>query len=139
MSISAANGKVTFGQLGGLRGLFRNPGLVLMTLRRGGHVGTDALGNQFYQQRLAATGRKARRWVVYAGRPDPSAIGPEWHAWLHYVTDAPLPDTGQRPWQLPHQPNLTGTAESYRPSGHDYEGGVRARNSSDYESWTPDN
>jgi NADH:ubiquinone oxidoreductase subunit len=76
--------------------------------------------------------------VIYAGAPDASAIGPEWHAWLHYLTDAPLPDTGRKFWQKPHLPNLTGTPESYRPPGHDYEGGRRAHASADYESWTPD-
>jgi len=138
MSTTKAAGKVSLRQLGGLRGLVRNPGLVLYTLRRGGHVGTDSRGNQFYEARTATPGKRSRRWVVYAGQPDASCIGPDWHAWLHFLTDAPLPDTGYRPWQLPHQPNMTGTPESYRPAGHDYEGGKRARTSADYESWTPD-
>ena len=81
---------------------------------------------------------RTRRWVIYAGAPDPSVIGPEWHAWLHRLTDAPLPDTGARPWQKPHIPNLTGTPASYRPAGHDYMGGTRAKSSADYEAWAPD-
>jgi len=138
MGTNASSGKATFGQLGGFRGLIRNPGLVLFTLRQGEHVGTDSLGNQFYERRKVAKGARVRRWVVYRGVPDASCIGPNWHAWLHYLTDAPLPDSGQRPWQLPHQANLTGTPESYRPPGHDYEGGQRERASGDYESWTPE-
>src|ERR1700712_3232037 len=50
-SIGKTNGKVTLRQLGGFRGLIRNPGLTLFTLRRGRHVGTDEQGNQYYQRR----------------------------------------------------------------------------------------
>lgn len=138
MSTSPSNSKPSLAQLGGLKGLFRNPGLVLMTLRRGGYIGADDVDNRYYQQRVTAAGARPRRWVVYAGAPDASTIGPEWHAWLHHLTDAPLPDTGRKLWQKPHQANLTGTAESYRPPGHDYEGGNRAHASGDYQSWTPD-
>ncbi len=132
------NSKPTFAQLGGFRGLFRNPGLVLHTLRSGGYVGADIANNHYYQQRVVAKGARARRWVVYAGEADASAIGPEWHAWLHYLTNEALPDTGRKPWQKPHQANLTGTEDGYRPAGHDYEGGKRAAASGDYQSWTPD-
>ena len=59
---------------------------------------------------------------------------PEWHAWLHYTTDAPIVETQRRPWQKPHLPNPTGTPLSYRPPGHDYEGGQRARATGDYEA-----
>jgi NADH:ubiquinone oxidoreductase subunit len=76
--------------------------------------------------------------VVYAGAADASTIGPEWHSWLHYTTDTVLPDSGRKPWQKPHQANLTGTPSGYRPAGHDYEGGHRAHASADYQSWTPD-
>jgi NADH:ubiquinone oxidoreductase subunit len=138
MSTTTPNSKVTFAQLGGWRGLIRNPGLVLFTLRRGGYIGADSLHNHYYEQRAVAKGARPRRWVVYAGEADASTIGPEWHSWLHYLTDKALPDTGRKPWQKPHQANLTGTPESYRPAGHDYEGGKRAPASGDYQSWTPD-
>jgi len=139
MSISKSGSKTSIGQLGGLRGFMRNPGLFLHTLRSGAHAGTDALGNQFYTSPPRAGTTRQRRWVVYAGAPEASVIGPEWHAWLHFLTDQPLPDTGAKPWQLPHRQNLTGTPASYRPAGHDYSGGVRAKTSADYESWIPDN
>ncbi len=102
-------------------------------------VGRDALGNTYYEQRRAPRdGRRVRRWVIYAGVPEASKVPPEWHSWLHYTTDMPLPEQGKRPWQKPHVPNLTGTPLSYRPAGHDYSGGVRARATGDYEAWTPD-
>jgi NADH:ubiquinone oxidoreductase subunit len=124
-------------ELGGFKALFRNPTLVLQTLRHGGFVGQDGLGNRYYQDRTAGR-RRPRRWVVYAGEAEASVIGPEWHAWLHYTSDEVLPEAPKRPWQKPHEPNLTGTPLSYRPPGHDYEGGRRAKASGDYESWTPD-
>jgi NADH:ubiquinone oxidoreductase subunit len=138
MSSTATHAKPSFRDLGGFKGFFRNPGLVLWTLRQGGAVGKDSLGNRYFQTRAAPKGTRPRRWVVYAGPADASVIGPEWHAWLHGLTDQVLPESGRRPWQKPHQANLTGTPSGYRPAGHDYEGGERAKASADYQSWTPD-
>ena|SRR6478752_1057677 len=66
-----------------------------------------------------------------------SAVPAEWHGWLHYTIDTPLPETGKHPWQKPHVPNATGTQSGYRPPGHDYRGGHRAPADGDYETWTP--
>jgi NADH:ubiquinone oxidoreductase subunit len=114
-----------------------NIGTWLFTKLRGHQVGTDAAGNRYFQDKKPRAGQRVRRWVFYAGPPEASVVPPEWHAWLHYTTDAPLPETGRMPWQKPHLPNATGTPLSYRPPGHDYEGGHRARATGDYESWTP--
>lgn len=126
------------GGLGGLRGFIRNPGLFLYTWRRGARVGRDELGNQYFARPGRTAGGRDRRWVVYAGAPDASSIGPEWHSWLHHLTAEPLPAPVGKPWIRPHLPNLTGTAASYRPDGHDYSGGRRAAASADYESWSPE-
>jgi len=112
-------------------------GTQLFTLLRGRLVGRDDAGNRYYQERRTRHGRRARRWVLYAGAPEASAVPPEWHAWLHYTTDAPLSDVRRWPWQRPHLPNLTGTPASYRPPGHDYEGGRRSPATGDYEAWSP--
>jgi len=114
-----------------------NIGTRLFTLLRGRHVGRDGDGNIYYEERRARPGWRRRRWVAYAGTPEASKVPPEWHAWLHYTTDAPLPASMRHPWQKPHLPNLTGTPASYRPAGHDYEGGQRAAADGDYEAWTP--
>jgi NADH:ubiquinone oxidoreductase subunit len=130
----------TLASLGGLRRLIANPGLTLHTLRHGLMVGQDSLGNRYFEERRASRpdGRK-RRWVIYAGGArEASLVPPEWHAWLHFTTDAPLSEASRRPWQKPHQPNLTGTPGSYRPRGHDYRGGTRGMATGDYESWTPE-
>lgn len=115
-----------------------NIGTWLFTKLRGRQIGRDAAGNIYYEdKRPRPGGPRVRRWVVYAGPPEASEVPPEWHAWLHYTTDAPLPMDARRPWQKPHVPNATGTPLSYRPPGHDYQGGQRARATGDYEAWTP--
>lgn len=115
-----------------------NIGTWIFTRLRGREVGTDAAGNRYYEEKSPRPDAlRARRWVLYKGLPEASAVPPEWHAWLHYTTDAPLPLTPRMPWQKPHLPNATGTPLSYRPPGHDYEGGNRARATGDYEAWTP--
>jgi NADH:ubiquinone oxidoreductase subunit len=115
-----------------------NIGTWLHTKLNGRQVGTDSAGNVYYVERRARpAGQRTRRWVAFVGPAEASLVPPEWHAWLHYTTDEPLPDTGRKPWQKPHQANATGTTASYRPPGHDYEGGHRARATGDYEAWTP--
>jgi NADH:ubiquinone oxidoreductase subunit len=49
-----------------------------------------------------------------------------------------LVERSRQPWEKPHLQNATGTPASYRPPGHDYQGGHRARATGDYEAWTPD-
>lgn len=115
-----------------------NIGTWLHTKLKGRQVGTDMMGNTYYEERKPNPGYgRVRRWVAYARAADASEVPPEWHSWLHYTTDAPLPATDRRSWQKPHQANATGTPSSYRPPGHDYQGGQRARATGDYEAWTP--
>lgn len=101
-------------------------------------IGTDRFGNVYYESKRdwLNYGRK-RRYVIYAGPADPTMVPPEWHSWLHHVTAEPLSETKRFPWQQEHQPNRTGTALAYRPSGHDYAGGQRPVTTGDYEAWTP--
>jgi NADH:ubiquinone oxidoreductase subunit len=112
-------------------------GTRLFTWLRGAQVGQDGFGNRYFREKRVRDPKRDRRWVLYNGAPEATKVPPEWHAWLHYTTDAPLPETARRPWQKPHLANATGTASSYRPPGHDYEGGHRAAATGDYESWTP--
>ncbi len=124
---------------------------MLFTWLKGEQVGDDAFGNRYYVEKtarreaisggVASTNpqRKIRRWVMYKGAPEASKVPPEWHAWLHRITDVvPKPgDRPVRPWQKAHQPNLTGTDLAYRPPGHTLKGGHRAKTNGDYEPWQP--
>jgi NADH:ubiquinone oxidoreductase subunit len=117
-----------------------NLGTRLHTWLHGRQVGTDGTGNRYFEDRRPR-GDKLRvpRWVLFAGGvEEASLVPPEWHAWLHYTTDQPIPLTARRVWQKPHEANHTGTAAGYRPPGHDYQGGHRARATGDYEAWTPE-
>ena len=112
-------------------------GTRLSTWLHGRLVGSDEAGNRYFEDKRLRPGQQPRRWVLYAGEPEASSIPPEWHAWMHYTTNEPIPIAARKHWQKPHQANQTGTANSYRPPGHDYRGGHRAPATGDYESWTP--
>jgi NADH:ubiquinone oxidoreductase subunit len=120
---------------------FNRLGTHLLTRRHGELVGEDEYGNRYYRSVRAAHGRSERRWVVYAGdaEPEGSAVPAGWNAWLHHNLDTPpsrqpLPS---KPWEQPHQPNLSGTPAAYLPPGHDMRGGKRDRATGDYEAWRP--
>lgn len=103
-------------------------------------VGTDELGNVYYRAAPRKGYKRERRWVMYKDTPEASNVPPEWHGWLHHQTDSvPSNDdpSYRRPWQKPHQPNLTGTTGAYRPPGHILEGGKRDKATGDYTAWTP--
>ncbi len=112
----------------------------LVTQFQGTHVGNDALGNRYFKGKPRQGYKMDRRWVMYAGDPEPSNVPPEWHAWLHHQSDV-VPGittlSHRKPWQKSHRPNLTGTAGAWRPQGHQLSGGKRPKATGDYEAWTP--
>jgi NADH:ubiquinone oxidoreductase subunit len=104
----------------------------------GRRIGSDRFGNVYFEgRRIQPIYNRPRRWVLFAKGKDPTAVPPEWHAWLHHTVAEPLPETKLYAWQQEHQPNLTGTPHAYRPAGHDYVGGTRRATGGDYEAWTP--
>ena len=108
------------------------------TWRFGQKVGQDEAGNVYYQGGKDSEGR-TRRWVIYNGYADASAIPPGWHGWMHHRTDvAPSQESYvAKDWQKPHRPNQTGTSEAYRPPGSILVAGDRPRVTGDYDAWTP--
>ncbi|MFA7431847.1 MAG: NADH:ubiquinone oxidoreductase subunit NDUFA12 [Rhodospirillaceae bacterium] len=111
-------------------------GTLFTTWLHGRQVGTDQFGNRYFESKTATQGGVPKRSVLYKGALEASKVPPEWHAWLHYTTEAPV-TRSQRPWQKEHVPNLTGTVHAYLPPGHDQRGGQRDRATGDYEPWTP--
>ncbi len=108
-------------------------GTRIHTWRRGEQVGEDDAGNLFYR-----SSDDKRRWVIYSGEAEASHVSPQWHGWLHHTykeppTKAPLP---RKTWEKPHQPNLTGSPDAYRPNGSLLSPTPTAR--ADYEAWTPE-
>lgn len=110
-------------------------GTLLFTSRKGKKVGEDDQGNIYYQQKDGH-----RRWVIYKNGPvEASRVPAEWHGWLHYTSDELPSETPLKvkDWEKDHQPNLTGSAAAYFPSGSEHAGGKRAATASDYEAWRP--
>jgi NADH:ubiquinone oxidoreductase subunit len=114
-----------------------NLGTRWLTWIRGQLVGTDRDGNRYYTEKRGVGDRRRRRWVMYRGAAEASKVPPEWHAWLHYTVDQPLPAPVDKPWLKEHKANATGTSHAYLPPGHDRRGGVRSAATGDYEAWKP--
>ena len=122
-------------------------GTRLMTWLRGELVGTDGFGNRYYRdksprklERGGGRFSREKRWVLYSGEAEGSRVPPQWHAWLHHTVDEvpKAADQLKYSWQKPHQPNLTGTPDAYRPPGSLFRGGHRAAAAGDYEPWKPE-
>jgi NADH:ubiquinone oxidoreductase subunit len=110
-------------------------GTRLFTRLHGVYVGSDEAGNRYFKERNGP-----RRWVLYNGYAEASAIPPGWHGWMHHRVDvAPSEEDYQpRVWEKPHQPNLTGSALAYRPDGSLLNKGERPRVTGDYDAWSPE-
>jgi NADH:ubiquinone oxidoreductase subunit len=112
----------------------------IYTRLRGRLVGSDAMGNRYYVQRkgIGPLG-VPRRWVVYNDLAEASQVPAAWHGWLHYLVDTPPSEESYspRPWEKPHQMNMTGTPEAYRPGGSILVRGKRQASGGDYQPWRP--
>jgi NADH:ubiquinone oxidoreductase subunit len=112
-------------------------GTRFMTWWKGKLIGEDEFGNRYFQDKNGP-----RRWVIYAGRPEASAVPADWHGWLHKTVEHP-PVGDHRPKQpefgIDHQANPTGTVAAQFPAGSMNEGGKRQGTSGDYEAWSPEN
>lgn len=109
-------------------------GTRFFTWRKGVYVGSDSAGNTYYRERDGE-----RRWVIYNGEADASAIPPGWHGWMHHRTDTPPSEETYEAadWHLPHQSNRTGSAGAYRPKGSILTPETRPSATGDYDAWTP--
>eukprot|EP01112_Ceratiomyxa_fruticulosa_P022433 TRINITY_DN8203_c0_g1_i1.p1 TRINITY_DN8203_c0_g1~~TRINITY_DN8203_c0_g1_i1.p1 ORF type:complete len:167 (-),score=27.82 TRINITY_DN8203_c0_g1_i1:65-565(-) len=99
-------------------------------LKFGTLVGVDKFGNEYYEDKEnEAFGR--HRWVEYPGgltfpwtKPkDPTTVPPEWHSWLHYMSDYTGNDQaflGATPtvYKKEHLKNNTGTENAYVPTNY---------------------
>ena len=103
-------------------------GTFIYTLLRGKFVGSDDFGNKYYSD------SKGKRWVIYKNRVESSKIPPEWHLWIHFLTQKKPSDNIRKfEWQKKYEENLTGTSKAYNP-----EGSLRSKSKKDmkkYETW----
>ncbi|KAI3424790.1 hypothetical protein D9Q98_008177 [Chlorella vulgaris] len=104
-------------------------------------VGTDAHGNKYFEKKDAQWVRN--RFVVFAGAKDwrtqdPTTVPPEWHGWLHYISDE---NPANAEWTRPiyaedavGHPSFT-DRKKYQPKGswHNPEKLTWRK----YQPWTP--
>ncbi|KAJ4842874.1 hypothetical protein Tsubulata_003513 [Turnera subulata] len=104
-------------------------------------VGVDKFGNKYYEN-LEDTQYGRHRWVEYAdkARYNASQVPPEWHGWLHYITD----HTGDellmlkpKRYGVEHKENLSGEGDEYiyHSKGHALNPGQK--DWTRYQSWQP--
>ena len=87
-------------------------GTFIYTLFSGKLAGMDSFGNKYYYN------TKGKRWVIYKNKVESSKIPPEWHLWIHFLTEKkPTNDIKKFIWQKQHEENLTGTKKAYKPKG----------------------
>ena len=113
-------------------------GTRFFTWRKGEYVGKDEFGNTYYRNaNVPPLGE--RRWVIYNGVAEASAVPPSWHGWLHYTVDVPPTEETYEAhsWEKPYQPNMTGTPAAYRPAGSTLNTASRPHATGDYEAWAP--
>ncbi|MBP0484094.1 NADH:ubiquinone oxidoreductase subunit NDUFA12 [Sagittula salina] len=105
---------------------------LLYTKRKGKKVGEDDQGNTYYES------TEGRRWVIFNGESEASRVSPDWHGWLHHTFDEKPGSAAlkHKPWEQPHQENLTGTALAYAPAGSIRK--PRPVERADYEAWSPE-
>ncbi|KAH7442065.1 hypothetical protein KP509_03G068800 [Ceratopteris richardii] len=87
-------------------------------------VGVDKFGNKYYEK-LENVQYGRHRWVEYADikNYDASSVPPEWHGWLHYVTDhtpEQLEELKPVRYGMEHRRNQSGLGDqySYFSKGH---------------------
>jgi NADH:ubiquinone oxidoreductase subunit len=108
-------------------------GTQIFTSRHGIKVGEDDQGNIFYRDAA-----DKRRWVIFNGESEATRVGPGWHGWLHHTVNTTPVEVPLRvrPWEKPHQENLTGTPAAYAPPGSIRRDEPVTRR--DYEAWQPE-
>ncbi|KAL5568220.1 hypothetical protein UlMin_024795 [Ulmus minor] len=104
-------------------------------------VGVDKFGNKYYQK-LEGMQYGRHRWVEYAdkGCYNASQVPPEWHGWLHYITDS----TGDellmlkpKRYGVEHKQNFSGEGNEYIYHSKEHSLNPRQRNWTRYQPWQP--
>ncbi len=112
-------------------------------LKAGTLKGVDAFGNRYYEADVEHFIR--HRWVIYSNKQyDASQIPPEWHVWIHHISDHPPESKAdevphevsqEEKWLKPHRENQTWTSKRYMPPGSFYRQERQAYRH--YEPWVP--
>ena len=100
-------------------------GTRLKTIFFGKLIGTDELGNKYYES------KNGKRWIIYSDKIDASKIPVEWYSWIHFTPNKieKKHNLEKYGWQKPHKENLTGTKDAYFPNKN------KDGNEKKYKSW----
>ena len=117
-------------------------GTQFYTRRHGHFVGEDEFGNRYYRalgHEIDPSVGRERRWVIYNGVTDLSAVPPGWRGWLAHTHERPPTEEAYtpHPWEKAYVPNQTGTVNAYRPQGSQLSVGQRPAATGDYVPWRP--
>ena len=87
-------------------------GTRLKTIFFGNLVGSDELGNKYYES------KSGKRWVIYSDTIDASKIPVEWYSWMHFTPNKieKTHNLEKYDWQKPHQSNLTSKTSNFPSS-----------------------
>ena len=112
-------------------------GTWLDTKRHGYLIGQDSQGNSYYKSSNDV--KTQRRWVIYNGTIEASRIPPEWHLWIHRITDTPPTemDMLEKSFEKPHQENLTASPLGYAPVNSLVHKDIK-KSVPDYTAWSPE-
>jgi len=116
-------------------------GTLFTVAKRGRLVGSDEMGNRYYESRdTQSYDGRHRRWVIYDGYAEATKVSPDWHGWLHYTFDEPPTEDAlhRQSWEKDHMPNMSGTPMAWRPPGSVLTEGQRPAATGDYEAWKPE-
>ncbi|KAL2652418.1 hypothetical protein R1flu_020546 [Riccia fluitans] len=103
-------------------------------------IGTDDFGNEYYEKTTGVQHGR-HRWVVYKDRTyNASSIPPEWHGWLHHITDRTaeqLEGLKPRRYGIEHTRNRTGEGEQYIYHAKGHALNPNKRDWKRYQEWIP--
>ena len=111
-----------------------NIGTKIYTWIYGTLVGDDEFGNRYYCNSKNFEDYTSKRWVIFNGEIEASKIPPEWHRWIHFITNnKPSDNINKFKWQKKHEENLTGSIKAYKPEGS--LANKSKKNMKKYETW----
>lgn len=109
---------------------FGNKALALIFAKlRGTYVGSDEVGNKYFELRKKDLWGRNVRTCIYNGMCDPTKVPPVWYAWLHYSKSDVKILKKQYPWMKGNRLCLTGTIHAFNPFKNPWK--------KRYDSWTP--
>ena len=95
-------------------------------------VGRDKNGNRYFSHK-----KDSKRWVIYGGQVEATAVNPEWNNWLRFTSIEKPSGVKSHDWQLEHKPNQSGTSKAYSPESSIFNNKSNNKKRIDYEKWSP--